>query len=123
MAFGIAGSVCALAGAGANLGGAAQGAASVAETVTKASVSVVQGLSEVAQGASAIGSSRFQADATDRGADAKQAQQAIALLTQLAKWVVDGVKETDDSHERALQTLSGAIQTQAQTLVIASARV
>ena len=31
--------------------------------------------------------------------------------------MVDGVKDTDKSHERALRTLSGAMQTQAQTLV------
>ncbi len=123
MAFGIAGSACALAGAGANLGGAAESGASVAQTVTKASASVAQGLLEVGQGVATTKSAFAQADATNDAADAKQAQQAIAHLTQLAKWVIDGVKETDDSHKRALQTLQGAMQTQAQTLVIASARV
>ncbi len=119
MAFGIAGSVCALTGSVGGVGNAGKSAAGA----VKATADVVNGAVEVGNGVTTIVASQYTADATDRGADAKQAQLAIAHLQQLTQWVIDGVKDTDKSHERALRTLSGAIQTQAQTLVIASARV
>jgi hypothetical protein len=123
MAFGIAGSVCALAGSGAGIGGAATEGADAVSTAIKATTDVVKGASEVGEGVATIMSSQYEADATDRAADAKQAQFAMAHLQQLASWLIDGLKDTDKSHERALRTLSGAIETKAQTLVIASARV
>jgi hypothetical protein len=123
MALGIAGSLCAVAGAGANALGAASSGVGAAQEAVDATTTIVHGLSEGAQAGSTVAVSQFEADATDRAADAKQAQQANSHLAQLARWVIDGLKETDDSHKRALQTLQGAMQTQAQTLVIASARV
>jgi hypothetical protein len=122
MALGIAGSICALASAGGNIASVGSGASDATMTI-KATTDVVEGTSEVAHGVSTVVSSQFAADATDRVADAKKSQLAIAHLEQLARWVVDGLKETDDSHKRALETLQGAMQTKAQTLVIASARV
>jgi hypothetical protein len=123
MAFGIAGSVCALAGSAANIAGAASEVGSTVDSAIKATSSAVNGTVEVGAGVSTIVSSQYEADATDSAADAKQAQLQIAHLQQLTEWVIDGVKETDSSHKRALQTLQGAMQTKAQTLVIASARV
>lgn len=60
------------------------------------------------------------ADAVDAQADAKIAKQQMAKLDRLIQWVIDGVKETDGSHKRAMETLQGAMQTQGQTLVTAS---
>lgn len=119
MAFGMAGAACALTGSLAGVGNAAQSGAHA----VKAVADVTKGAVEVGAGVTTIVSSQYKADATDRGADAKQAELSIKRLQQLAEFVVDGVKDTDKSHERALRTLSGAMQTQAQTLTIASARV
>jgi len=119
MAFGIAGSACALTGSLASVGNVAKSGA----TAVKATADIVNGAVEVGAGVTGMVSSQYQADATDRGADAKEADVAIKHLQQLIEWVIDGVKDTDKSHERALRTLSGAMQTQAQTLTIASARV
>jgi len=110
---------------GASAEGAAQAATS-ASTIkgTMGAVNdMVRAANDAMAGTSAMGSAFCEADATDRGADAKQAELAISRLQQLTEFVIDGVKESDDSHQRALQTLSGAMQTKAQTLVIASARV
>lgn len=78
---------------------------------------------EITAGVGAIGVGMYQADATDRAADAKQEAMQIDQLQQLASWMIDGIQATDDSHKQALQTLQGAMQTQAQTLVVASAKV
>ena len=83
----------------------------------------VKASGEVVAGVGAIGVAMYQADSADRGTDAKQAAMDIARLEQLAGWIIDGMKDTDASHGRALQTLQGAMQTQAQTLVVASAKV
>jgi hypothetical protein len=123
MAFGIAGSVCAVAGSVGGAGSAAQGAADTGEKAAKATADVVKGATEIGAGVTTIVSSQFQADATDRGADAKEAELQIAHLQQLTEFVIDGIKESDHSHNRALRTLEGAMQTKAQTLLIASARV
>ncbi|HEY1955206.1 MAG TPA: hypothetical protein VGH28_06325 [Polyangiaceae bacterium] len=107
-------------------GGAAKAASTIFGTATK-TVKAVAGATDAVmaagEGVATIGSSQFEADAIDDGADAKQASMQLAHLQQLVDWAVDGIKDTDKSHERALQTLSGAMQTQAQTLVIASAKV
>ena len=94
-----------------------------ASSAVAASADVVKGTAEVGQGISTIVSSQYDADATDRMADAKQAQLAIKDMQQLTELVIDGLKELDSSHKRALQTLQGAMQTQGQTLMVASARV
>jgi len=123
MALGVAGSACALGGAAA---GAADGVGDVSDAAQKAigaAADVTAGAAEVGSGVATIASSQYEADATDRGADAKQAELAIHRIQQLTQLVVDGLKESDGSHQRALQTLAGAMQTQAQTLVVASARV
>ncbi len=143
MAFGIGSAVASLGGGIASatgFGSAAKSAADTATSTADAAQSVsstthnvtgmvssvndfVKGAGEVTAGVGAIGVAMYQADATDRGTDAKQAGMQIDQLQQLASWVIDGIKSTDKSHERALQTLSGAMQTQAQTLVVASAKV
>ncbi len=127
MALGFAGAACSIVGSlgsiGTGVSKAAGAAASASKKVIQATAEVTSGVAEVGAGVAEVGSSEYQADATDRLADAKSAQLAIARLEQLTSLLIDGVKETDSSHERALQTLQGAMQTQAQTLVIASARV
>ena len=124
---------------GAAAGGAASfsNAASSAGAVTKAGADSAEALSSTArtaataghlteagatavEGVSTVVSSQYQADSTEFAADSKQAQQRMASLDRLIQWVIDGVKETDSSHKRAMDTLQGAMQTQGQTLVAAS---
>jgi len=121
MGFGIAGSVTAVAGGAAGLGGAASGAD--AAKIVKATADVAKGATEIGGGVATIVSSQFEADATDRAADAKQAKSNLTQLDQLTQWLIDAIKDTDDSHKRALQTLQGVMQTKGQTLIIASAKV
>ncbi len=105
---------------------AAGGATAATHNVTGVVSSVndfVKAGSDVTAGVGAVGVAMYQADATDRATDAKQAAMQIDQLQQLASWVIDGIHSTDSSHKRALQTLQGAMQTQAQTLVVASAKV
>jgi hypothetical protein len=107
-------------------GGAAKATSSIfgaATKTVKAAAGVTEAVAAGAEGVGTIVTSEYQASAIDHEADAKTASMEIAHLQQLTSWLVDGIKDTDKSHERALRTLSGAIQTQAQTLVIASARV
>ena len=96
------------------------------ETVNKAAVVekyVSAGVSLAGATTSATGSvmvSQFEADGVDAKADSMVAKQQMARLDRLIQWVIDGVKETDGSHKRAMESIQGAIQTQGQTLVIAS---
>jgi len=109
------------------LGGAAKAAGEAGKSVadaTKTTVRSIAGATEaVVGGAAGVGTivqSQYEASAMDFETDAKEAQMRIAHLQQLVDWAVDGIKETDKSHERALKTLTGAIQTKGQTLVAAS---
>lgn len=124
MALGIGGAACSLAGGVAGgIGDAVSDAESAIQSAVKAAADCVGGAAEVGGGVATIVSGVFTGDATDRGADAKQAQLRAADLEQLASWLIDGLKQTDNSHRSALQTLQGAIQTKAQTCIIASGRV
>ncbi len=122
MGLGIAGSAFALAGSLTNIGSAATQVADAGEKIVTATGDAVKGAGEIGTGVATIVSTEYKADATDRATDAKQAQIQITHLERLTEWVIDGVKETDASHKRALQTLQEAITTKAQTLIIASAK-
>jgi hypothetical protein len=130
MVLGISG---AAAGGAASIGNAVRGAGEVAKTgadtakeltstakATMATAHVVGAAATVAGGVSNVVSSRYQADSIEFEADGKLAKQRMASIDRLIQWVVDGVKETDSSHKRAMDTLQGAMQTQGQTLVVAS---
>jgi hypothetical protein len=126
-AFGFAAAACALVGSLASIGTgvakAGEGAASVAKQVVQASAEITTAVADIGAGGSEIAAAVYTSDATNRGADAKDAQLQIKRIQQLTDFLIDGLKESDGSHKRALQTLQGAMQTQSQTLVIASARV
>lgn len=130
MALGVGG---AAAGGAASIGNAASSVGSVAKTgadTAKSLSSTARGAmtlghltaagATVVGGVSTIVSSQYKADSVEFEADGKQAKQRMASIDRLIQWVVDGVKETDSSHKRAMETLQGAMQTQGQTLVAAS---
>lgn len=120
MGLGAAG---AIAGGGAGIAGAARGASrgvSRAAIVVKEVAAGVELGNSVLAATGTIGTSQCSADAVDAQANAKIAKQQMAKLDRLIQWVIDGVKETDGSHKRAMETLQGAVQTQGQALAIAS---
>ena len=79
---------------------------------------VVAGVAEtvgaVAGGAAGLAGARvdhFAAAAEDASADATAASSGIDELQQLTADVVADLKQTDQSHERALESLTQSIQT------------
>lgn len=116
--------------AGLGIGGAIAGgvgslstvgnAASSATAAASAGATAVEGGAEVAQGVGDIGQAAADHDAAIDEADATEAKAHVARMNRVIQWVVDGIKETDKSHQRAIQSLDGAIQARNQALVMAS---
>ena len=88
--------------------------------IASASAHVVAATATATAAVGSTAASFYSADAVDAQANGKATKQQMARLDRLMQWVIDGVKETDGSHKRAMETLQGAMQTQGQTLVIAS---
>jgi hypothetical protein len=112
----VAGAVTA-AVATAGVGGIAIGAA------VETAGALAGGTAAVAGGAAGLASARvahFAAAAEDASADATAAQDGAQQIQQLTADVLAGIKETDQSHERALASLTQAIQTHDQCLDAAS---
>jgi hypothetical protein len=53
---------------------------------------------------------KFQGDVVDAEGDAMAAQRRGEQMTRLVEWLIDGVRETDKSHQRAKETLGQAIE-------------
>jgi hypothetical protein len=51
----------------------------------------------------------FEGDVADAEADALAAQHRGEQMTRLVEWLIDGIRETDKSHQRAKETLGQAI--------------
>ncbi len=64
-------------------------------------------------------SEHFAAAAEDASADSTDAQDDIDHLQQVTKDVLSNVEQDDESHQRALQSVARAMETNDQTLVIA----
>jgi hypothetical protein len=62
----------------------------------------------------------FAATAEDASADATAAQGQLDHLQELTSDVLTDVKQEDQSHQRALQSVAQAVQTRDQTLVTAA---
>jgi hypothetical protein len=52
---------------------------------------------------------KFEGDVVDAEADALAAQHRGEQMTQLVGWLIDGIRETDKSHQRAKESLGQAI--------------
>lgn len=130
--FGVASAICSFgataaasgaavgAQAGASVGMAVTGCGQATSRVIAGAAQVTSGVGQVVQGATQVGSAAWSHAAAEVEIDGKMAEQHEAHMERLIAWVIDGVKETSKSQERALGTLQGAIQTNQQTLVIAS---
>ncbi len=106
-----------------------EGIAIVAGTVATAGIGgVVVGATALCVGAVAgagagLSEARcehFAANAEDATADATAAQNGVDQLQELTSDVLTDVKQRDQSHERALQTLAQAVESHDQTLVTAA---
>jgi hypothetical protein len=112
------------AGAALSLGGtlAVSGASVAARTLATvgAVAMTTSGAADVVAGGAHIRNGDFAANAQQASADAEAARQRGERMDELTKWIVDELKDDDKSHERALQTLQGAMQTNDQTAVLAT---
>ena len=106
----------ALAGGAGNAGASLDKGARIAAgatTVARGSLQVSKGVAEVRVG-------HFDARAQDARADAKQAKVIAERIERWVEIALGDVKELKRSHERALASVQGAIQTNNQALVSAS---
>ena len=102
-------------------------AGAVATTMTTAGVGTVALVAATAGAVAGAGAGLagvrvddFAATAEDASADATAAGNDITELQQFTADVLADIKQSDQSHERALASLTQAIQTNDQTLVVAS---
>jgi hypothetical protein len=89
----------------ASAGGAAASTLNTVGTATE----VGGGAAQVVTGAAHMRVAKFQGDVRDAEADAMAAQRRGEQMTRLVEWLIDGLKETDKSHQRAKETLGQAI--------------
>jgi hypothetical protein len=69
------------------------------------------GAATIVTGAATARVAKFEGDALDAEADAKAAGFRSDKMARLVEWLIDGIRETDKSHERAKETLAQAMQT------------
>ena len=118
----VGAAVTALAFGGA--GGAASDA-NAAEEATKEAVQtvavgskVVQGAATMVEGVASARVAKFDGDAQGARADATAARNMMKTILRDAQFLVDDIKDSQKSHERAKQSLQGAMQTNNQTQLI-----
>lgn len=99
-----------LSGAAVGYFGAGAAASSWLSTVS-AYLHAGGGAATIVTGAATARVAKFQGDAFDAEADAKAAEFRGDKMARLVEWLIDGIRETDKSHERAKETLGQAIQT------------
>jgi hypothetical protein len=87
-----------------------------AGAATGSALSTLATATEVGGGAATVVTSgahtrvaKFQGDVADAEADALAAQHHGEQMTRLVEWLIDGIRETDKSHQRAKETLGQAI--------------
>lgn len=112
----IGSAVCSMgAGSGASIGGAAATAVRAGQ--------VAGGVCAVSGGVAQMEVAKFDSRAADAHADAQAAKNRVKDMDRDMEMLLAMVKELDRSHEKALETLAGAIHTKAQTRVaLTSAR-
>lgn len=81
---------------------------------------MLQGAGVAVEGAAHIRVTSFQGDAESAATDAKAASQQMDRLGRLIKFVLTEAKDVQKSHERALASVRGAMETNDQTLLVAA---
>jgi hypothetical protein len=103
-----------LVGGGANIAGIA---GATADTLTKTvarAAEVAGSLAEIGGGAATIGSAVKDRDAILAQADMTQIRHTMAKMQKFVEMIIDGMKETEDSHRNAVKTVANAIDTNHQ---------
>jgi hypothetical protein len=109
------------AGAALSLGASSTMLASDAAQTATAVANCASGAADVGAGAASIAVGREQADVLDDSANVQQAVQAMNRNARIVADLVTGLKEAQSSNSKALQILTGAVQTYNQSLTLASA--
>ncbi len=106
-------------------GGLSSGASAGSQLVSRLGATAVAAGAgaKIAQGGAHIRNGEFKADAKDAEADAKAARFEIKRAQRIEQMLIQGLAESAKSGQRALETLQGAMSTQAQTVAIATMRV
>lgn len=94
--------------------------AGIGGAVVLGTAAAVAGAAGVGAGLSAARNEHFAAASVDANADATEAQNQIDKMQDLTSDVLTDLKEDDQSHQRALQSVSEAIQTHDQATVTAA---
>jgi len=120
---------CSLAAAAVGGYGAATSSAEKLGTLATAAKAVgsamqtADGAAAMVSGGAHIRNGYFAADAQDASADATHAEARQESIQQVMNMLLDGIKDASESNKRALQSLQGAMQTNAQSLVVAGGRI
>jgi hypothetical protein len=126
------GDASALVGAGMEFGGCAVGlgvfsgdAAELnklqqAAKAFEGATTVVEGAGTAIEGVANARVADFDGDAQDARADATAARERIERLQKLTQFLLDDIKDTQKSHQRAQQALQGAMTTLSQTPLTAA---
>jgi len=85
-----------------------------------AGCTVAGGGAEAVAGGAHIRNGDFAVQAQDAAADAEQANLGASQLQTIAEWVVDELKASDKTQQRAEESLTGAMQTNDQAAVSAA---
>lgn len=89
-------------------------AASTAKDISTGTA-IVNGGMQVAKGTAQVATAVKEHDRAQANIDATAARKQLARLQKMVELVIDGMKEAKESHQRAAETLSGAIETANQT--------
>lgn len=114
--LGVGGAVC-TGGASAMSGG------STAIEAVEQGVAVTSGAADVAGGVATIKAGRYEGEARDREADALSARLDQQQLLRMFDQILDQLESGEQSEERAIGSLRGAIETRGATPLIVARRV
>jgi len=114
--LGVGGAVC-TGGASAMSGG------STAIEAVEQGVAVTSGAADVAGGVATIKAGRYEGEARDREADALSARLEQQQLLRMFDQILDQLESGEQSEERAMGSLRGAIETRGATPLIVARRV
>jgi hypothetical protein len=114
--LGVGGAICT---------GGASGMAEADATIeaVEQGVAVTSGAANVAGGVATIKAGRYEGEARDREADALSARLEQQQLLRMFNQILDQIEGGEQSEERTMSSLRGAIQTRAATPLIVARRV
>ncbi len=108
----------------ASMAGMAPGASSLAQNGARAAM-IVNGGSSILRGGDKIATTINTRARDEANIDVEAAKQQLKRLERMVELLIDGLKETQQSHKRAAEALQGAVQSadQAQLAIAQGTRV